>query len=157
MVSIDRGRLIAQIKKDEGFSPKAYWDNKQYTYGYGTKAPDKDSTITESEADILLRVRVEQSIKEFYNDMFPGALQEKFNDVRAEAFINILFNLGLGRKDGKGGGLRSFKNTLSFIYDYLDTDWSAVADGLSKSLWYRQVGKRAERICKEIKTGTKDS
>lgn len=154
MVSIDKERLIKQLKSDEGFSPKAYWDIKQYTYGYGTKAPSADATITEEEASDALAFRVEQSIKEFYS-MFPGSLQDKFNAVRAEAFINMLFNMGMGKDNGKGGGLKSFKNTLSLIYDYLEVNWSAVAYALSLSLWHRQVGKRAERIEKEIRIGEK--
>lgn len=153
MVQIDKDRLIAQLKEDERFSAKAFWDNKQWTVGYGCLGRE-GQVITPTEADILLRVRVEQSIREF-ELMFPGELSKKFNEVRAEAFINMLFNLGLGRKDGKGGGLRSFKNTLSLVYDHLDTNWSAVAAGMASSLWARQVGKRAERICKEIATGEK--
>lgn len=155
MVSIDRERLVKQVASDEGFTAKPFWDIKQWTYGYGCKAPDEHATITKAEAEILLRVRLEQSIKEFY-EMFPGALQDKFNDVRAEAFINMLFNMGRGKKDGSTGGLYSFKNTLSLIYDYLNTDWSAVATNLRLSKWFKQVGSRAVRITNEIERGTKE-
>lgn len=155
MVSINKERLIAQLKKDEGFSPKAFWDIKQFTMGYGCKAKDSRDSITEPEADILLRVRIEQSISEF-SQMFPPKEQGyKFNDVRAEAVINMLFNMGMGRKDRTTGGLYSFKNTLNLIFKHPTPDWAAVATNLRLSKWYRQVGNRAIRICKEIETGVK--
>lgn len=152
---INKTRLINQLKKDEGFSAKAFWDIKQWTYGYGCKAPGKGATITEPEAADVLAHRVEQSIREF-KQMFPGALRDKFNDVRAEAFINMLFNMGMGSQaHPERGGLYSFVNTLSLIYDHYEVDWKAVAANLRKSKWYKQVGSRAVRICKEIETGVK--
>ena len=46
---VDAG-LVAFIKKQEGFSAKAYWDYKQYSIGYGTKANSSSEVITEAEA-----------------------------------------------------------------------------------------------------------
>ena len=155
MVSINKQRLLDQLKKDEGFSPKAFWDIKQYTYGYGCKAPGKDATISEPQAAKVLAKRMEQSVQEFYQ-MFPGALQDKFNDVRAEAFINMLFNMGMGKMGHPElGGLYSFTNTLSLIYDHYTVDWEAVADNLDHSKWDKQVEGRADRIEAELKTGVK--
>lgn len=154
MVSIDKVRLINQLKKDEGFSPKAFWDIKQWTFGYGCLAKGRGDTITEPEASDFLAHRVEQSISEF-NQMFSGLVM-KFNDVRAEAFINMLFNMGMGSKaHPERGGLYSFKNTLGLIFNSPEVNWKAVASNLRKSKWYRQVGSRAVRICKEIDTGIK--
>jgi hypothetical protein len=155
MVNINNERLIAQLKKDEGFSPKAFWDIKQWTFGYGCLAPGKGATITEPEAATKLIKRAEQSIAEF-NQMFFGEQAKKFNDVRAEAFINMLFNMGMGSQaHPERGGLYSFKNTLSLIFDYLEPDWNKVARNLKESKWYSQVGARAVRICKELATGVK--
>lgn len=155
MLTINKERLIAQIKNDEGFSPVAFWDIKQWTFGYGCKAGGQGDTITEPEASDILTHRIEQSIQEF-SQVFPGELQKKFNDVRTEAFINLLFNLGMGsRSHPDRGGLLSFKNTLSYIYDYLEVDWKKVADGLRSSKWFTQVGKRGIRICNEIERGVK--
>lgn len=153
MVAINKERLINQIKKDEGFTSKAFWDIKQFTFGYGCCAPNKDATITEAEASKILVPRIEQSIKEF-DKMFPGEQGKKFNDVRAECFINMLFNMGMGQQ-GKPekGGLYSFTNTLAHIFDYAEVDWSRVAYNLRQSKWFKQVGPRAERICKQIETG----
>ena len=155
MVTIDKERLLNQLKKDEGFSPKAFWDIKQYTYGYGCLAPGKNAEISEKAASAFLATRAEQSIKEFYQ-MFPGALQDKFNAVRAEAVINMLFNMGMGKMGHpEKGGLYSFSNTLSLIYDYAVVDWAGVAANLDHSKWDKQVEGRADRIEQELKTGVK--
>ena len=42
--------LVAFVKKEEGFSAKAYGDFKQLSIGYGTKATGPDEVITEPEA-----------------------------------------------------------------------------------------------------------
>ena len=47
--------MIDIIKDFEGFSSKAYWDNSQWTVGYGTRASGPDVTVTRSEAEKLLR------------------------------------------------------------------------------------------------------
>ena len=154
MVTIDKARLIAQLKKDEGFSPKAFWDIKQWTFGYGCKASKGGDTITEPEASVYLETRTKQSIGEF-NQMFSGH-ENKFNNVRAEAFINMLFNMGMGSQaHPERGGLYSFKNTLGLIFNYLEVDWAKVAGNLKESKWAFQVGDRATRIIKEISTGVK--
>ena len=153
-MKINRAILLAQLKKDEGFSPKAFWDVKQYTYGYGCLAPNANATITEPKAAAYLERRVEQSIREFYL-VFAGH-EQKFDDIRAEAFINMLFNLGMGVKGHPAkGGLYSFINTLALIFNYDSVDWPSVAKRLSQSKWHRQVGGRAHRIEKEIATGVK--
>jgi GH24 family phage-related lysozyme (muramidase) len=155
LVTINKERLLNQLKKDEGFSPVAFWDIKQFTYGYGCLAPCKGARISEPEASRFLEKRLEQSIKEF-SQMFPGALDAKFNDVRAEAIINMLFNMGMGRcGHPEKGGLYSFTNTLSLIYDYAVVDWAAVASNLDHSKWDKQVEGRADRIEQELKTGVK--
>ena len=153
MVPINKERLIQQIKEDEGFSPKAYFDRDQWSIGYGCKGRE-GQVITPNEADILLKVRIEQSNREF-NIVFGKDADTKFNDVRAEAFINILFNIGMGKQGGTKG-LYGFKNTLKLITDYDPVEWLKVAANLKLSLWYNQVGKRAMRIVNEIRTGVKD-
>lgn len=151
---INKERLLEQLKKDEGFVSKAYWDNKQYSIGYGTKALNKDEVISREEAEKRLDVHLQKAVAWFYV-IFDGHL-EKFNDVRAEAFINMIYNMGPGSKSNpKGGGLYSFVNTLGHIFDYDVVDWKRVAYNLRQSKWFKQVGKRAVRICNEIETGVK--
>src|SRR5258708_27936661 len=45
---VDQG-LVNFIKKQEGYSAKAYWDYKQWTSGYGTKANSATEVIDEAE------------------------------------------------------------------------------------------------------------
>jgi hypothetical protein len=155
---IDRDRLLNQLKQDEGFRAHAYWDVKQFTYGYGCRAPGKDASIAEPEAAKLLTVHMEQSIKDFAK-IFKGH-EAKFNPVRAEAFVNMVFNMGPGRPDGNEG-LQSFRNTLALIFKNKEVPWGLVADNLKKSLWFRQIGDsgappgRGNRIIAEVRTGIK--
>lgn len=147
---IDRTRLLNQLKADEGFVGTAYWDKKQWSYGYGCRAPGENATITEPLASKLVEQHMELSIADFQR-IFKEHL-EKFNDVRAECFVNLIFNMGPGRPGGSEG-LLSFKNTLGLIFNNREVPWGAVADNLQKSLWFRQVGARGVRIVKEVRTG----
>ena len=42
---------VAAIKRSEGFSARAYWDVRQYSIGYGTRARSPDEVIDEHEAE----------------------------------------------------------------------------------------------------------
>jgi hypothetical protein len=161
---MDKQRIIDQLKEDEGFSKKAYWDLKQWTYGYGCRAPGEGATITREEALPKLIEHIDSAIAD-YERIFKGHTH-KFNDIRTEAFVNLIFNMGPGRHDGNQG-LLSFKNTLNLIFKYKEVDWNLVANGFMKSLWFRQVRTsgdsdgpgpdkgRGERIVEEIRTGIK--
>lgn len=146
--------VIEQLKKDEGFRARPYWDKKQWTYGYGCAAPGPKCSITQPEATALLEKRVDQALGEFLH-LFAGQTH-KLNDVRQEAFVNMVFNMGPGNpKRPSNGGVASFVNTLRLMFAFDEPDWKKVADNLRQSKWYRQVGARAVRICMEIESGEK--
>lgn len=159
---MNRERLLAQLKVDEGFISQARWDVKQWSYGYGCRAPGEGATITKQEAVKLLETKMEEAIADF-NRIFKDH-QAKFNDVRAECFVNLIFNMGPGRPEGSEG-LLSFKNTLGLIFKNREVPWGQVADNLKKSLWFRQVKDsgdtdgpgprkgRGERIVEGVRTG----
>ena len=113
--------------------------------GIGTKGA-KGEVITREKAAERLDKHIE--IAERYFDVLFKGHEEKFNEVRTEAFMNMLFNMGLGT-------MMKFKNTLGCIKGTKNPDWKKVAANLKQSLWYKQVGDRAERIVKEIETGEK--
>ena len=46
--------LAAKVAKMEGFSPKAYWDYKQWSIGHGTRAASGSETITQEGAKTAL-------------------------------------------------------------------------------------------------------
>ena len=73
----------------EGFSAKAFWDYKQYTYGYGTKAPGKDATITRANA----RVELEKDVKvRLYKIV--SAIKRPVSDNCIAALTSFAYNLG---------------------------------------------------------------
>jgi len=143
--SINEERFKEQLKQDEGFKPRAYWDRKQWTVGYGTKGR-KGGVITKDAASKRLDSHINIATAGFQH-LFNGH-EDKFNDVRAEAFMNMLFNMGLPT-------MSTFTNTLASIKNTDKVNWDRVADNLKHSLWYRQVGDRAKRIVQEIRTGVK--
>ena len=75
--------------------------------------------------------------------IFPE-LFDRWGENRRLGWINLAFNLGYSR-------LMQFRNTVRAARI---EDWIEVEKGLRGSLWFQQVGKRAERviamICHEI-------
>lgn len=53
---------LVAMRKSESFKPKAYWDVKQYSIGYGTKAKSPDEEISQDEA-----------MRRFYQEVTPAA------------------------------------------------------------------------------------
>ena len=53
--SMDASQEIIDVIKDfEGFRSKAYWDNSQWSVGYGTRCDNGNVTVTRAEAERLL-------------------------------------------------------------------------------------------------------
>ena len=158
MINIDKQRLVEQLKKDEGFVAKAYFDIKQWSNGYGTKALNKDEVVSKEEATRRMLGKVEEAIISFQT-IFKGhetKFQGEEGSVRAEAFVNLIYNMGPGVKGKpKLGGLQSFQNTLGHIFEYDNVDWARVGYNLTMSKWATQVGGRAKRIIREITLGRK--
>ena len=86
--------LIQFVKQKEGFRPKAFWDYKQYTNGYGTKANGPNEVIDKNEADRRLRDKAQ----DFYNIVvrFDRAHKYGFNDNQLNALTSFVFNGGPG-------------------------------------------------------------
>lgn len=87
---VDQG-LINFIKKEEGFKAKAYWDYKQYSIGYGTKATSATETITEAEAEARLVEEVNKAwalVKPIIPEGTPLGIQQ--------ALVDLTYNAGSG-------------------------------------------------------------
>lgn len=69
------------------------------------------------------------------------------DEVRQRCLANMCFNLGIG-------GLMGFHNALG---DLQQGYFLNASQEFQESLWYKQVGYRAARICNAIKTGLMDS
>jgi lysozyme len=139
---MDKQVIIDQLKKDEGYSPLSFWDLKQWTWGYGTKAPSGPGLpISQEDAEAELSKKVDLAIKE-YKSLF-SEITIEINDTRQHALVNMIYNLG-------AKGVSNFKNMLAAIRT---GDWKSAANHARASLWYRQVTKRARRICNELERG----
>jgi GH24 family phage-related lysozyme (muramidase) len=145
---MNKDRIVACLKQDEGFSPVSFWDNDQWTWGHGTKAPGKDRTISREDAAIALSNRVDLAIMD-YQKFFTGT---EIDPVRAEALVNMLFNLGETK----------FRLFVNLIRAVRIGDWGHAAFAAYKSKWFTQLSKpglksieRAERIVWELLTGEK--
>ena len=109
--------LIQFVKQKEGFSPKAFWDYKQYTNGYGTRANSSDEVIDEKEADHRLR----EKAQEFYNIVvkFDHAYKYGFNDNQLNALTSFVFNGGPGWLDQvSANGKRSKEQIAQAMLNY---------------------------------------
>jgi GH24 family phage-related lysozyme (muramidase) len=87
--AVDQG-LVDFIKKQEGFSAKAYWDFKQWTIGYGTKATSSSEVIDQTEAERRLRVEIATADK-LVTDFAPG-LPKGIH----QALLDLTYNAGSG-------------------------------------------------------------
>jgi GH24 family phage-related lysozyme (muramidase) len=81
--------FISFLKKEEGFTPHAYGDYKQYSIGYGTKATGPNEVIDMAEADRRLRSELAAVVKEV--DAFVPA--DTPLGVR-EALYDLTYNAG---------------------------------------------------------------
>lgn len=68
-------------------------------------------------------------------------------DARQDVLANMAFNLGWTR-------LSKFKNTLAAMQRH---DYEAAAKGMLKSLWAKQVGRRALTLAEQMRTGARAS
>lgn len=76
------------IKKFEGFAPKAFFDYKQYTNGYGTKALAPGEVITKKVAEQRLNAEISR-IKQIIDSSGVTLTENK-----KAALISFAFNVG---------------------------------------------------------------
>jgi lysozyme len=126
----------------EAFVPHAYQDSRGFwTIGIGRLIDKrKGGRITREEAIILLD-----------NDVFAKEADldrnlpwwRSLDIVRRTVLLDMCFNMGIS-------GLLTFKNSLALIRS---GSYHAAGTNMRKSLWYTQVGNRAERLVRMMQTG----
>lgn len=111
------GSLSSFVKQFEGFHDTAYWDNKQWSIGYGTKASGKGATITASEAEKELsknlnkaRSAVLKYKKDYNYDWSPNQI---------DALTSFAYNLGTGKLATlTDGGSRGDQEISEMMLEY---------------------------------------
>lgn len=136
---MDMVKLKAELTRDEGEEFKPYVDTVgQTTIGVGRNLTDVG--ISRDEAQYLLENDIARSVADL-----DAALPwwKDLTENRQRVLVNMCFNLGITR-------LLGFKNTLRYIKD---KSYAKAAIGMRASLWYNQVGARAERLATLMEKG----
>lgn len=132
-------KLTAQLMKEEGLRLHPYTDTVgKLTIGYGRNLTDNG--ITEVEAVDMLRHDIETVVDELPKKI---PLFLAIDEVRQRVLADMAFNMGIPT-------LLSFKQTLHYIQI---KNFDMAAKEMEDSLWYKQVGTRAARLCTMMRTG----
>ena len=141
---MNREAVYEQLKIDEGVVYEIYLDHLGYkTFGVGHLVRESDP---EHGYDVGEPVSVERVIECFDRDLdvavsecvalYGADIWEGFPGEVQEVLVNMLFNVGRPR-------LSKFKKMNAHLEA---GDWGHAAIEGRDSLWYNQVGNRAERL-----------
>lgn len=122
--------------------PGIRWtDGEPWTVGYGfTQGVTPDSRQSQITSERYLESKVaamDVTLARVLPALYPNA-----SLVTKGVLINMAFNMGVQ-------GLLGFKNTLAYMKA---ENWKAAAAGMRKSLWAKQVGRRAKELALRIET-----
>lgn len=123
-----------QLPIDEGTRTKAYRDTVgKLTIGVGRNLDDRG--LRPSEIALMLDNDIDEAIAIARKLV---ASYDKLSEERKAVLINMAFNLGETR-------LAGFVNTIKYINE---GNYKQAAANMRMSVWYKQVGARAERLAK---------
>ena len=132
-------QMKEQLKTHEGLRLRMYKDTKGIaTIGYGFNLEANDIPV--QMAEDLFSLKYEEHKKEL-TDKIPWV--KNLDQVRQGVLYNMAYNMGVPK-------LMGFKNTLKAVQE---GRWSDAAWGMRGSLWYKQVGKRAETLTNQMEKG----
>jgi len=134
--------LVEMLKRHEGVERFAYEDSKGYiTIGVGRCIDSRIGIgLSDDEIEFLLENDIHRCVAELRKtfDWF-----DQLDRIRADAMVNLCFNLGLSR-------LLGFKKALAYM---AEKNYSKAADEFYDSKWQKQVGYRAGEVCDMIRHG----
>lgn len=139
MTAADMDALKQQLVDHEGLRLKPYTDTTGHlTIGVGRNLSDVG--ITEDEAMQMLEHDIAVAIG-FLSTRYPWFLA--LDTVRQRVLVDMAFNLG-------ADGLAKFPR---FLEAARTAQWDEAADEMMASLWAVQVGHRAIRLIRMMRTG----
>lgn len=143
----NRENVFEQLKVDEGVVYEIYEDHLGYaTFGVGhlvlESDPEHGQDVGTPVSEERVRECFERDLDTSINECVTlyGEAWEGFPGEVQEILVNMLFNLGRPR-------LSKFKN---FNAKILEHDWKGAAPEGRDSIWYRQVGPRADRLMQRL-------
>jgi len=132
-------RLYAQLEGDEGRRKKVYRCTAgKLTIGVGRNLEDRG--LRDDEIDLMLKNDVAESIGECRR-LF--RMFDSLSAVRQEVLVNMMLNLGFSRLSG-------FKRMHAALEE---GNWAEASRQMLDSKWATDVGKRADRLAKAMRTG----
>ena len=136
---MDANILIKELTNDEGLRLIPYRDTVgKLTIGIGRNLDDVGISI--KEANFMLENDIAKVVQQLDKAI---SWWRSMSENRQRVLCNMAFNLGIA-------GLLKFNNTLKMIQD---GKYKEAAEAMRKSLWYRQVGARAERLAVLMENG----
>ena len=131
-------KLNEQLKRHEGIRYSLYKCSAgKWTIGVGRNL--SDNGISEQEAEFMLTHDIEDAAISASKLPFWSNLSQ----VRRAAFINLSFNLGMPR-------LLKFKRMLKAAGE---GKWTEASLELLDSRYAKQVGRRADELAEQLRTG----
>jgi len=136
--------LVDSLKTEERFSPKAYWDYKQWSIGYGIATDNPNEVISEEEATRRLAARV--STDRNYVASYGRSRGYNWNDCQVDALTSFVYNLGRGQLENvTASGRRSNDEIARAMLEYNGTVKNGVKQVLpglvkrrrSESDWFK--------------------
>ena len=145
--------MIDVLKKMEGLAKRRFWDNSQWTVGYGTRCPsdmmdeyapgDTGRDITEEEAEKLLR----DMLTSFENTVnnFAEKYDLRFTQSEFDALVSLTYNCGGSWTKDEDGilsmAIRSGATGTDLIYamslySKAHTDYVLIKRRLSEAYMY---------------------
>lgn len=134
--------IVEQLRRDEGVVPHAYKDSLGYlTIGVGFLIDKKKGgRLPDEVCDYWLNYEIREKRKELIANL---PWFTTLSQARQGVLLNMAFNLGTT-------GLLNFKETLALVES---GKYSDAAKEMLNSRWANQVGKRADRLSRQMQTG----
>lgn len=130
--------LLDLVKRHEGLRLKPYLCTAdKLTIGYGRNL--EDMGISEDEATYLLQTDIDRC----YSELSVFTWFHELDQIRQEALISMLFNLGLPR-------FLTFKKMIARLKE---KRYSEAANEMIRSRWALQVGERANELAYMVERG----